>query len=96
VKERAAVQVIMEQKIKVLVQSVAQAAGTLVNTSPAGNSPAGQALAKVCFLFRFIIVVLTFYYLFSSLLGHCFLATTRKCLHCCSEECCQFEYEFFQ
>jgi aspartokinase len=61
VKEREAVQVIMEQKIKVLVQSVAQAAGTLVNTSPAGNSPAGQALAKVCLLFRFIIIVLISY-----------------------------------
>jgi hypothetical protein len=37
----------MEHKIKVLVQSVTQAAATVVNTSQVGGTPAGQALAKV-------------------------------------------------
>ncbi len=47
VREREAVQTIMEQKIKVLVQSVAQATGVLVNSLPPNANPASQALAKV-------------------------------------------------
>jgi hypothetical protein len=47
VREREAVQTIMEHKIKVLVQSVAQATGVLVNSLPPNSSPASQALAKV-------------------------------------------------
>ncbi len=46
VKEREAVQTIMEHKIKVLVQSVAQATGAVVGSTPVGGTPAGQALAK--------------------------------------------------
>jgi kinesin family protein 3/17 len=48
IKEREAVQTIMEHKIKVLVQSVAQAAGSLLSTLPpeAGSFPASQALTK--------------------------------------------------
>lgn len=50
VKEREAVQTIMEHKIKVLVQSVAQSANTVLGSLPpdaAGSLPASQALAKV-------------------------------------------------
>ena len=39
---------IMESKIKVLVQSVAQSAGAVVSSNPAiGKSQAGAALTKV-------------------------------------------------
>jgi hypothetical protein len=52
VKEREAVQTIMEQKIKVLVQSVAQATNSLLQANGAGSgNPAQgnmvQALTKV-------------------------------------------------
>ena len=49
VKEREAVQTIMEHKIKVLVQSVAQAASNLMASSNTGavNRTAGQDLTKV-------------------------------------------------
>ena len=49
VKEREAVQTIMEHKIKVLVQSVAQAAANLLAASNSGsvNRTAGQDLTKV-------------------------------------------------
>lgn len=47
VKEREAVQTILEHKIKVLVQSVAQTATAVVNTVAVNGSPAGQALTKV-------------------------------------------------
>ena len=49
VKEREAVQTIMEHKIKVLVQSVAQAAANLMASSNTGavNRTAGQDLTKV-------------------------------------------------
>eukprot|EP01038_Epipyxis_sp_PR26KG_P009987 gene9987-13438_t len=48
VKEREAVQTIMEHKIKVLVQSVAQAANTVISTIPpnAPNTTATQSLIK--------------------------------------------------
>eukprot|EP01039_Chlorochromonas_danica_P003770 gene3770-4120_t len=46
VKEREAVQTILEHKIKVLVQSVAQTATAVVNTVAVNGSPAGQALTK--------------------------------------------------
>ena len=48
-KEREAVQTIMEHKIKVLVQSVAQAAANLMASSNTGavNRTAGQDLTKV-------------------------------------------------
>jgi hypothetical protein len=46
VKERQAVHTIMEQKIKVLVQSVAQAVGVVLHSSQ-GGGPTGHALAKV-------------------------------------------------
>lgn len=45
-KERQAVHTIMEQKIKVLVQSVAQAVSVVLN-SVQGGGPTGHALAKV-------------------------------------------------
>jgi len=48
IKERDAVSTIMETKIKVLVQSVAQSAGAVVSSNPAiGKSQAGAALTKV-------------------------------------------------
>jgi len=48
IKERDAVSTIMESKIKVLVQSVAQSAGAVVSSNPAiGKSQAGTALTKV-------------------------------------------------
>ena len=47
IKEREAVQTIMEHKIKVLVQSVAQSAATVVNSIPLSNNASGQALTKV-------------------------------------------------
>lgn len=47
VKEREAVTTIMEQKIKVLVQSVAQSVSAVVSSNPeVGGSAAGQALSK--------------------------------------------------
>lgn len=50
VKERAAVQTIMEQKIKVLVQGVAQSTAMLMNSAPPqlqlASSGAGQSLTK--------------------------------------------------
>lgn len=46
VKERQAVHTIMEQKIKVLVQSVAQAVSVVLHSSQ-GGGPTGHALAKV-------------------------------------------------
>lgn len=51
VKEREAVQTIMEHKIKVLVQSVAQAAANMMAASNAGtvNRTAGQDLTKVTY-----------------------------------------------
>ena len=47
VKEREAVQTIMEQKIKVLVQSVAQATNLVVSST--SNQNAAQSLAKVSY-----------------------------------------------
>jgi hypothetical protein len=47
VREREAVQTIMEQKIKVLVQSVAHAVGAVLQTSPQAGGSAGHALSKV-------------------------------------------------
>ncbi len=50
VKEREAVQTIMEHKIKVLVQSVAQAASAVVAApggAPGNSAAAAQALTKV-------------------------------------------------
>ena len=46
IREREAVHTIMEQKIKVLVNSVAQAVGAVLQNSQGGGS-AGPALAKV-------------------------------------------------
>lgn len=51
-REREAVQTIMEQKIKVLVQSVTQSASQIMNEStsdggPLGSSATGQALTRV-------------------------------------------------
>ena len=47
VKEREAVQTIMEQKIKVIVQNVAQAASTLISTNPQlSGTPTEAALNK--------------------------------------------------
>lgn len=46
VKEREAVQTIMENKIKVLVQSVAQAANAVVASSPASMSQQGSSAAQ--------------------------------------------------
>jgi hypothetical protein len=50
VKEREAVQTIMEQKIKVLVQSVAHAMGAVLQSAPQGGGTAGHALSKVSYL----------------------------------------------
>lgn len=48
IKDRDAVQTILEHKIKVLVQSVAQGANAVVNSSPGvSSSGVGLALAKV-------------------------------------------------
>lgn len=48
IKDRDAVQTILEHKIKVLVQSVAQGANAMVNSTPGGSaSGIGQALSKV-------------------------------------------------
>jgi hypothetical protein len=60
VREREAVQTIMEHKIKVLVQSVAQATGVLVNSLPPNATPASQALAKVSVSFLFVLLVCLF------------------------------------
>lgn len=46
-KEREAVQTIMEQKIKVLVQSVAQAANAVTAGAAGSQQGAAQALTKV-------------------------------------------------
>jgi hypothetical protein len=58
VKDRDAVQTILEHKIKVLVQSVAQAAFAVISSSPQGASAIGQSLSQVmCFyLFRHCIL----------------------------------------
>ncbi len=45
-KERQAVHTIMEQKIKVLVQSISQAVSVVLQNSQ-GGGPTGHALAKV-------------------------------------------------
>jgi hypothetical protein len=46
-KDRDAVQTILEHKIKVLVQSVAQAAAAVISSSPQGASAIGQTLSQV-------------------------------------------------
>lgn len=47
VKEREAVHTIMEQKIKVLVQGVANALGAVLQNTPQAGGSAGAALSKV-------------------------------------------------
>ena len=47
VKEREAVHTIMEQKIKVLVQGIANALGAVLQATPQAGGAAGSALSKV-------------------------------------------------